>query len=73
VEVDGSLSRLLFDYEITDGTGTRHASEVHELGLFSHDELMEAFHAAGLDIVHHDPNGLCARGLYVAKAASAST
>lgn len=67
VEVDGSLSRLLFDYEITDETGTRRASEVHELGLFSHDELMTAFRDAGLDVVHHDATGLCGRGLYVAK------
>ena len=33
VEIDGRLSRLHFDYEITDGMGTRYASEVHELGL----------------------------------------
>jgi hypothetical protein len=33
VEVEGRVSRLHFDYEITDATGTRRASEIHELGL----------------------------------------
>jgi SAM-dependent methyltransferase len=69
VEVDGSLSRLVFDYEITDHGGTRHAREVHELGLFGHDELTEAFHHAGLELVLHDPTGLCGRGLYAATIA----
>jgi SAM-dependent methyltransferase len=69
VEVDGSLSRLVFDYEITDHGGTRHAREVHELGLFTHDELTDAFHHAGLELVHHDSTGLSGRGLYVATIA----
>jgi SAM-dependent methyltransferase len=70
VEVDGSLSRLVFDYEITDGAGTRHAREVHELGLFTTDDLQDAFHNAGLEVVEHDPKGLCDRGLYVARIAA---
>jgi SAM-dependent methyltransferase len=65
VEVDGRLSRLRFDYEIADGMGTRHASEVHELGLFTTAELMETFRNAGLD-AEYDPRGLTDRGLYVA-------
>ena len=32
VEVEGALSRLLFDYEIVDRAGVRHLSEVHESG-----------------------------------------
>jgi SAM-dependent methyltransferase len=69
VEVEGRLSRLLFDYEITDGMGTRRASEVHELGLFTTAEMLEAFHNAGLD-ADHDPKGLTDRGLFVARVAA---
>jgi SAM-dependent methyltransferase len=68
VEIDGCLSRLLFDYEITDGSGTRHASEVHELGLFTNAELLDAFTRAGLSAAY-DPQGLTGRGLYVARIA----
>jgi len=65
VEVDGRLSRLLFDYDITDGAGTRHVSEVHVLGLFTHEELLATFREAGFD-VEYDPVGLTDRGLYIA-------
>ncbi|HEY7473851.1 MAG TPA: hypothetical protein VH679_02500, partial [Vicinamibacterales bacterium] len=66
VALDGRISRLLFDYEIADGSGTRRASEVHELGLFTTDEMMEAFRQAGLDATF-DPSGFSDRGLYLAK------
>lgn len=69
VEVDGRLSRLYFDYEITDATGTRSASEVHELGLFTTSELLEAFGHAGLE-ARHDPKGLTDRGLIWARIAA---
>jgi SAM-dependent methyltransferase len=69
VEIDGRLSRLHFDYEITDGMGTRYASEVHELGLFTTVEMMRAFQDAGLD-AEHDPKGLTDRGLFVARVAA---
>jgi SAM-dependent methyltransferase len=68
VELEGRLSRLVFDYEITDAAGSRFASEVHELGLFTSAELMQAFRDAGLD-ADHDPKGLTDRGLFVARAA----
>jgi len=70
VEVDGRFSRLCFDYEITDATGTRHASEVHHLGLFSTEELMRTFREAGLE-ADYDPKGLSDRGLFVATVAGA--
>ena len=63
------ISRLLFDYEITDGNGTRRAHEVHELGLFTTAELLEAFRCAGLE-ADPDPQGLTDRGLYVARTAA---
>lgn len=64
-EIDGRLSRTHFDYEITDSTGTRRASEVHELGLFTPAELLRTFQEVGLH-ADHDPKGLTDRGLYVA-------
>ena len=65
VELEPGLSRLYFDYEISGAKGIRHASEVHELGLFTKDELMEAFRSAGLQ-ADYDPKGLTNRGLYIA-------
>lgn len=69
VEVAGRLSRLHFDYEITDESGTRRASEVHELGLFTSAELLEAFRRAGLE-ANYDPQWFTDRGLYLARTAA---
>jgi len=67
IEVDGRVSRVRFDYEISDASGTRHAEEVHELGLFSAEEILASFREAGLD-GKHDPVGLFMnRGLFFAK------
>ena len=66
VEIAGRISRLKFDYEIEDGAGTRHSTEIHELGLFTVGEMLDAFKEAGLQ-VEHDPSGLTDRGLYVAR------
>jgi len=65
-EVDGRISRLHFDYDITQNAQTRHASEIHELGLFTSDEVRAAFEENGL-VVEHDPKGLIGRGLYVGR------
>ena len=64
VEVEGRLSRLFFDYEISGAAETRRVSEVHELGLFTTAELLDAFRRAGL-AVRHDPKGLTDRGLFI--------
>ena len=66
-EVVGRLSRLHFDYDIDDHGRKHQASEVHELGLFTLDEMRGAFEANGLH-VDYDPKGLIGRGLYVATA-----
>jgi len=68
-EVDGRLSRLRFEYTIENGNGTRQAIEVHELGLFTIDEMLAAFAAAGLT-AEHQPEGLAGRGLYIARIAA---
>jgi SAM-dependent methyltransferase len=66
IDVDGRLSRLLFDYEIADSRGTRRVSEIHELALYTTSELLQAFRDAGLE-ARFDEKGLFDnRGLYVA-------
>lgn len=65
-EVEGRLSRLRFEYTIETERGTRQATEVHELGLFTVEEMLATFSAAGLS-AEHQPGGLTGRGLYIAR------
>lgn len=65
-EIDGRLSRLHFDYDVTESGRSYQTSEVHELGLFTADEMRAAFGDNGLT-VEHDPEGLIGRGLYIAR------
>jgi SAM-dependent methyltransferase len=65
-EIDGRLSRLRFEYRIEDQTGTRYATEIHELGLFTPDEMLASFREAGLT-ADLDPVGLTGRSLWVAR------
>ena len=60
------ISKIRFDYSITDSTGTRELTEVHELGLFTVDELLSAFRKSGFNALY-DPHGLTGRGLYLAR------
>ena len=62
----GRLS--VFDLHHLIGTpeGTEHVVEHHEMGLYTIDEMTEAFTAAALK-VRFDPEGLTGRGLYVAR------
>lgn len=62
----GRISRLRFDYTLTDSAGVRHATELHEMGLFTTAEMLAAFTEAGL-AVEHDETGLDGRGLYIAR------
>ncbi len=67
--VDGRLFRLTFEYDLTRGGETTHASEDHELGLFTRSEMEGAFASAGLT-VDYDPAGPSGRGLYLAQVAA---
>jgi ubiquinone/menaquinone biosynthesis C-methylase UbiE len=60
----GNISLLEFQYLIGTSKGIEHHTEIHELGLFTHKEYMDAFKAAGLNVTH-DPEGLDGRGLYI--------
>ncbi|HKW48741.1 MAG TPA: class I SAM-dependent methyltransferase [Gemmatimonadaceae bacterium] len=66
LEVDGQLSRLHFEYLIGRNGGIDRATEVHELGLFTTEEMLECFSKAGLRATH-DPNGGAGRGLFLAR------
>jgi hypothetical protein len=66
--VKGRLSTLIFDYRFEDANGVRVAREVHELGLFTHDEMMASFRDADLAATY-DSSGLTGRGLYMARMA----
>jgi ubiquinone/menaquinone biosynthesis C-methylase UbiE len=60
----GRRSLLEFHYLIGTPKGIEHTVEIHELGLFTHQEYMDAFKAADLNVTH-DPEGLDGRGLYI--------
>lgn len=67
----GNLSLIEFQYLIGTSNGIEHSVEIHELGLFTHQEYMQAFKAAGLKVTH-DPEGLDGRGLYIGQKESDS-
>lgn len=63
----GELSVLVFSWMLGRPEGVEHWEERHLLGLFTHQQTLDAFAAAGLEVVEHDPQGLTGRGLYVAR------
>jgi SAM-dependent methyltransferase len=67
-EICGRISILRFDYLVTRPEGITHATEIHELGLFTVEETMASFRDAGLD-VEYEPKGFFGRGLYLARHA----
>jgi SAM-dependent methyltransferase len=62
--VKGRLSILDFHYMVGTPQGIKTFTERHELGLFTQEEYLEAFHKAGLETLH-DPEGLDGRGLFI--------
>jgi ubiquinone/menaquinone biosynthesis C-methylase UbiE len=58
------LSFFTFHYLVATPAGIEYFTELHELGLFTGDEYLEAFRTAGLDVTR-DPTGLDGRGLYI--------
>jgi ubiquinone/menaquinone biosynthesis C-methylase UbiE len=58
------LGVLDIHYLVGTPNGMEHFTELHELGLFRHDEYLRAFQEAGLD-VNYDPKGLFGRGMYL--------
>jgi SAM-dependent methyltransferase len=68
LDVIGRLSRLRFEYLIGRNNGIEHRTEMHELGLFTIEEMLGCFSQAGLD-AKFEPEGFAGRGLYVARIA----
>ena len=59
------LSIVDFHYLVATPDGVEHFTELHELGLFTVEQYLGAFRAAGLG-VEHDPEGPMGRGLFLA-------
>ncbi len=64
---EGTLSIIDFHYLVGTSDGVAHFTERHEVGLFTHDQYLDAFRAAGLT-VDFDPDGFMGRGLYLGMA-----
>jgi len=69
--LDGAVSRLEFEYLVGSSSGIERRSEVHELGLFTPEQMEAAFAAAGLRVTRKQ-KALRTRGLYVGARATAS-
>jgi SAM-dependent methyltransferase len=66
-EWEGDLSVIVFAHLVGHPGGIDHWEDRHLLGLFTHQQMLDAFAAAGLEVVEYDPHGLIGRGLYVAR------
>jgi SAM-dependent methyltransferase len=63
-EAEGKVA--VFDSHYLVGTphAIRHFTERYEVGLFTHQQYLESFHKAHLE-VHHNSKGLMGRGMYI--------
>jgi SAM-dependent methyltransferase len=64
--VEGSISRLEFEYLIGTAAGIEARSELHTLGLFTRSEMEAAFTGAGLSVEWREAQ-LRRRGAYVGR------
>lgn len=62
---EGLVSVLEFQYLISSRDGIEHYKERHELGLFSNNNMIQAFEMAGFSC-EYDSVGISGRGMYVA-------
>lgn len=61
---EGVLTPLTMHHMVATPAGVEHFEEEHVLRLYTHDEYVEAFARAGLE-VEHDSKGLMGRGFYI--------
>lgn len=64
-ELRDNLSVMEFHYLVGTPMGVDHTTEVHELGLFTHEQYVDAFRQAGVELFYDDV-GLIGRGLFIA-------
>jgi ubiquinone/menaquinone biosynthesis C-methylase UbiE len=64
VDVKGRLSIIVFHYLLGRPQGVEYFTELDEFGLFTHNEYLAAFRAAGLNVKYYR-KGLIGRGLYI--------
>lgn len=62
----GLVSVLDINYLVGTPQSVDHFKEEHRLGLFTHEQYLDAFAAAGLE-VSYDAKGLVGRGMYVGR------
>ena len=63
----GPVIPIEFHYMVGTPEGITYFTEHHEIAMFTHEEYVAAFRAAGLE-PEHEAEGLMGRGLYVAVA-----
>lgn len=63
-EIDGRVSVFDINYLVATPGGVEHFTERHEMGLFTEQDYLGAFEAAGLTASHR-PDGPFGRSLYV--------
>ncbi len=63
--VRNNQSIIEFHYLVGTPQGVEHFTELHELGLYSHEDYLAAFKSCGLD-TRYEKEGLIGRGVYVA-------
>jgi hypothetical protein len=67
---EGRDALMPFHYLVATPGGVESFEEVHRMALRTPDEMLSAFHEAGLE-ARFDPVGLNGRGIYVARVATA--
>jgi SAM-dependent methyltransferase len=68
VDVQGNRSIMEMHYVVGRPDGVEHFTELHELALFTDEEMLAAFRAAGLEVEHDPEGGPMGRGLYIGAA-----
>jgi SAM-dependent methyltransferase len=63
-EAEGKVAVLDSHYLVGTPHAIHHFAERYEVGLFTHQQYLKAFHKAHLE-VHHNNKGLMGRGMYI--------
>lgn len=63
-ERKGNVSIVNFHFLVAEQGKVEQFTELHELGLFTQEQYMQAFKNTGLETIY-DPQGITGRGLYI--------